>query len=156
MIARSATLLIFLLGLLSIGAIAQRKPNSPALITIKRQTSLGCSPDYSAEVYRDGTVLYHGVACVKVVGDKRHKISADSVDQLVKAFDQANYFSFKDAYETEERGVSYTDLARTTTSISIKGKYKRVVDYLNPPKELVALEAAIEKLAGLYQYIGPL
>src|SRR6266567_1290318 len=96
MIARSATVMILLVGLLSSGAIAQIKPDSQPVITIKRETSLGCSPDYSAEIYRDGTVVYHGVACVKVVGDKRHKISADAVDQLIKAFDQANYFSFKD------------------------------------------------------------
>ncbi len=156
MIARSTTVIILLLGLLSTGAIAQIKPDSQPVITIKRETSLGCSPDYSAEIYRDGTVVYHGVACVKVVGDKRHKISADAVDQLIKAFDQANYFSFKDAYEFDEHGISYTDLARTTTSISVDGKHKQVVDYLNPPKKLVALEAAIEKLAALYQYIGPL
>ena len=148
--------MVLLLGLLSLGAIAQSKPDSQPVITIKRETSLGCSPDYSAAIYRDGTVVYHGVACVKVVGDKRHKISADAVDQLIKAFDQANYFSFKDAYEFDEHGTSYTDLARTTTSISINGKHKQVVDYLNPPKKLVGLEAAIEKLAALYQYIGPL
>ncbi len=140
--------MVLLLGLLCFGAIAQSKPDSQPVITIKRETSLGCSPDYSAEIYRDGTVIYHGVACVK--------ISVDAVDQLIKAFDQANYFSFKDAYEFDEHGISYTDLARTTTSISINGKHKQVVDYLNPLKKLVALEAAIEKLAALYQYIGPL
>jgi hypothetical protein len=148
--------MILLVGLLSSLAIAQIKPDSQPVITIKRETSLGCSPDYSAEIYRDGTVVYHGVTCVKVVGDKRHKISADAVDQLIKAFDRANYFSFKDAYEFDEHGISYTDLARTTTSISIDGKHKQVVDYLSPPKKLVALEGAIEKLAALYQYIGPL
>ncbi len=156
MIARSATVIVLLLGLLSPCAIAQSKPDSQPVITIKRETSLGCSPDYSAEIYRDGTVVYHGVACVKVVGDKRHKISADAVDQLIKAFDQANYFSLKDAYEFDEHGMSYTDLARTTTSLYIDGKHKQVVDYLKAPKKLVALEALIEKLAGLYQYIGPL
>jgi len=96
------------------------------------------------------------VACVKVLGDKRHKITIDAVNELIKAFEHANYFSFKDAYEFDEHGLSYTDLARTTTSISLDGKHKQVVDYLNPPKKLVTLEALIEKLAGLYQYIGPL
>ena len=156
MAARSATVLILLLVLCCSDAIAQGKPDSQLVITIKRETSLGCSPDYSAEVYRDGTVLYHGVACVKVLGDKRHKITIDAVNELIKAFEHANYFSFKDAYEFDEHGLSYTDLARTTTSISLDGKHKQVVDYLNPPKKLVTLEALIEKLAGLYQYIGPL
>jgi len=105
---------------------------------------------YSAEVYADGTVVYHGEACVKVMGERRHKITPDRVAQLVKAFEQVNYFSLKDAHEVDEHGLSYTDLARTTTSISMNGKYKKVVDYLCPPKELVALEDLIDKLAGLY------
>src|SRR5207253_10767305 len=113
MITRSATLMILLVGLLSSGAIAQTKPDSELVITIKRETGLGGSPDYSAEIYRDGTVVYHGVAFVKVLGDKQHKISVDAVDQLIKAFDEANYFSFKDAYEFDEHGISYTDHAQT-------------------------------------------
>jgi len=156
MAARGATVVILLLVLFCSGASAQTKPNSQLVITIKRETSLGCSPDYSAEIYRDGTVLYYGLTCVKVLGDKQHKITTDAVNELIKAFEHANYFSFKDAYEFDEHGLSYTDLARTTTSISLDGKRKQVVDYLNPPKQLVALEALIEKLAGLYQYIGPL
>src|SRR5205823_13443969 len=131
MIVRSATVMILLVGLLSSGAIAQIKRDSQPVITIKRETSLGCSPDYSAEIYRDGTVIYHGVACVKVVGDKRHKISADAVDQIIKAFDQADYFSFKDAYEFDEHGITYTDSERKTTSIYINRKHKQVVINMN-------------------------
>jgi hypothetical protein len=152
----NATILIVLVGLVCPVAIAQTKPPAQPVITIKRATALGCTPDYSAEIYADGTVVYHGKACVKVTGEKRHKITPDRVAQLVKAFEQANYFSLKDAYEVDEHGLSYTDLPRTTTSISWKGKHKKVVDYLCPPKELVALEDLIDKLAGLYEYIGPL
>jgi hypothetical protein len=152
----NATILILLVVFACPGVVAQTKRRSQVVITIKRETALGCTPDYSAEIYADGTVVYHGEACVKVTGEKRHKIAPDRVAQLIKAFEQANYFSFKDAYEVDETGHSYTDLARTTTSISLTGKYKKVVDYLCPPKELVALEDLIDKLAGLYEYIGPL
>jgi hypothetical protein len=61
----------------------------------------------------------------------------------MKAFEQANYFSFKDSYEYDERGMSVTDSPRTTTSISENGKTKKVVDYLPPPKKLVTLEELI-------------
>jgi hypothetical protein len=156
MVVRIATVLILLLVPVSAGALAQTNPPAQPIITIKRQTALGCTPDYSAEIYADGTVVYHGEACVKITGEKRHKIALDRVAQLVKAFEQANYFSLKDSYEFDDRGMSMTDGARTTTSISLNGKYKKVVDYLDPPKRLVALEDLIEKLAGLYEYIGPL
>jgi Domain of unknown function (DUF6438) len=152
----SATILVLMLASFCPGVTAQTKLPSQVVITIKRETALACTPDYSAQIYADGTVVYHGEACVKVMGKRRHKITRDRVGQLIKAFEQANYFSLKDSYQYDERGMSMTDLARTTTSISLNGKYKKVVDYLSPPKELVALEDLIEKLAGLHQYIGPL
>jgi hypothetical protein len=158
MIATTKLIFLLLVVLLSVcpGMAAQAKQPSQILVTIKRETALDCSPDYSAEIYTDGVVVYHGKACVKVVGERRHQITPDRVALLIKAFQQAKYFSFKDDYEVDERGFSYTDVARTTTSISLNGKYKKVVDYLGPPKELVALEDLIDKLAGLYEYIGPL
>ncbi len=80
----------------------------------------------------------------------------DRLAELLKAFQRANYFALKDRYEVDEKGHSMTDLPRTTTSISLNGKTKKVIDYYCPPKELVALEELIDKLAGLYEYIGPL
>jgi hypothetical protein len=158
MIATAKPIFLLLLALLSVGlsAAAQAKPDSQIVITIKRETGLACSPDYSAEIYADGTVVYHGIDCVKVVGMKRHKIDQARLKQLVSAFQRINYFSLKDGYEVDENGHSWTDSPRTTTSISWNGKYKKVVDYICPPKELVALEDLIDKLAGLYEYIGPL
>jgi len=156
MVLRVATVLILLLSSFCASAIAQAKPVSQIVITIKRETGLDCARDYSAEIYADGTVIYRGQACAKVIGERRHTISTDRVAELIKAFEQANYFSFKDSYEYDEHGMTITDLTRTTTSISLNGKTKKVVDYLSPPKELVALEQLIEKLAGLYEYIGPL
>lgn len=156
MVTRTTIVLILLLTSFSASAFTQTKPASQIVITIKRETGLACSPDYSAEIYADGTVVYHGEACVKVTGERRHTISTDRVAQLIKAFEQANYFSLKDSYEYDERGMSVTDSPRTTTSLSLNGKTKKVVDYLSPPKKLIALEELIEKLAGLYEYIGPL
>ena len=158
MIAPTKLILLLLVVLLCVfpTIAAQAKQPPQVLITIKRETGLGCSPDYSAQIYVDGTVAYHGEACVKVVGERRHKLTCDRIAQLIKAFEQANYFSLKDSYEFDERGMSVTDGARTTTSISLNGKYKKVLAYLDPPKRLVALEDQIDKLAGLYEYIGPL
>jgi hypothetical protein len=152
----SAMILILLILLLCSSGIAQTTPPSHVVITIRRESALGCTPDYSAEIYADGVVVYHGRACVKVIGERRHKIALDRVAQLVKAFEEADYFSFNDSYEFDERGRSVTDSARTTTAICLNRKYKKVVDYLDAPKRLVALEDLIDKLAGLYEYIGPL
>lgn len=116
----------------------------------------GSCPIYSAQIYSDGTVIYKGVDFVKTKGKRRHQISKDRVNELIKAFEQINYFSLKDKYDVDENGRSVTDMPTTTTSISWNGKYKKVIDYYFSPKGLVALEDLIDKLAGLNEYIGPL
>src|SRR5437870_5364487 len=138
------------------GAEAQKKADSRILITIKRETSLGGCPSYSAQIYADGTVVYRGDDFVKIKGERRHKVDETKVLELVRAFERIDYFSLKDKYEVDANGRSSTDQPRTTTSISLNGRYKRVIDYYCAPKELVALEDLIDKLAGLYEYIGPL
>src|SRR5205085_3979605 len=132
------------------------QPAAKILITIKREVCFGSCPIYSAEIYSDGTVVYHGEGNVKVEGEKRHRITNDRVAELIRAFQRINYFSLKDRYEVDENGHSVTDRPTTTTSLSLNGKYKKVVDYYCAPKELLALEDLIDKLAGLYEYIGPL
>lgn len=138
------------------GTVAQKEADSEILITIKRETCLGGCPSYSAQIYADGTVVYRGDDFVKVKGERRHKVAETKVLELVKAFERIDYFSLKDKYEVDANGRSVTDQPRTTTSISLNGRYKKVVDYYCAPKELVALEDLIDKLAGLYEYIGPL
>ncbi len=138
------------------GTVSQKEADSEILITIKRETCLGGCPSYSAQIYADGTVVYRGDDFVKVKGERRHKVAETKVLELVKAFERIDYFSLKDKYEVDANGGSVTDQPRTTTSISLNGRYKKVVDYYCAPKELVALEDLIDKLAGLYEYIGPL
>src|SRR5712692_9917875 len=140
----------------SAGAVAQKEADPEILITINRETCLGGCPSYSAQIYADGTVVYRGDDFVKVKGERRHKVAETRVTELVKAFERIDYFSLKDKYEVDANGRSMTDQPRTTTSISLNGRYKKVVDYYCAPKELVALEDLIDKLAGLYEYIGPL
>ncbi len=156
MMLRSATIAILCLLLVCPCALAQNQPTAKILITIKREGCLGPCPVYSAEIYEDGTVVYHGEGAVKIENEKRHKIDSGRLSELVGAFEKINYFSLKDRYDTDEKGMSYTDTGATTTSISLNGKYKKVVDYYGGPNALIALEDLIDKLAGLYGYIGPL
>jgi hypothetical protein len=136
--------------------VAQDRPHSEILITIKREGCFGDCAAYSAQIYNDGTVVYVGEESVKVKGEQRHKVSEDRVKELIKAFERIKYFSLKDKYDVDENGMSVTDQPTTTTSISLNGRQKKVVDYYCAPKELHELEDLIDKLAGLYEYIGPL
>lgn len=136
-------------------AEAQNKCNSEILITINRGACFGACPIYSAQIYANGKVIYKGMDFVKVKGEKQYKISKAKIKELVKAFEQARYFSLQDKYETDENGNIPTDLPSTTTSICLHGKRKTVVNYYRAPKQLGELEVKIERIAGLYELIGP-
>ncbi len=135
---------------------AQHKPDAKILITIERAACFGSCPIYSAQIYDDGTVIYNGKDYVGVIGEKRYKISQGKVKELIEAFEKIKYFSLKDKYEADEKGMSFTDLPMTTTSISLDGKQKKVINYYSAPKELDELENKIERIAGLFEFIGTL
>lgn len=135
---------------------AQTKTDSEILITIERGPCFGPCPVYSAKIYNDGTVVYEGAEFVRVNGIKQHKITVDKVKELIKAFEQIRYFSLKDRYDADENGMSMTDQPTTTTSISLNGKQKKVVNYYGAPKQLGELENLIDSVASLYEYIVPI
>ena len=133
-----------------------QKCDQDILITIEREVCFGDCPAYSAQIYSDGTVVYVGKHNVKVIGERRFKISWERIQALIKEFQQIDYFSLQDRYEVDENGMSVTDQPTTTTSICLQGKKKRVVNYYCAPKQLERLEDKIDRIAGLYQFLGPL
>lgn len=133
-----------------------QKCEGDILITIERGACFGSCPIYSAQIYADGTVVYVGKNYVKTTGERRFKISHDRVQALIKEFERIDYWSLKDKYETDENGMSVTDMPTTTTSICLNGKKKRVVNYYHAPRKLDELEDKIDSLAGLYSLLGPL
>lgn len=135
---------------------AQKRCDSGVLITIERQACFGSCPIYSAQIYSDGNVVYVGKRNVKVIGERRYKISPDRIQGLIEGFQRIKYLSLKDRYDTDENGRSMTDLPTTITSICLSGKKKKIIDYYCAPKELLELENKIESVAGLYEFIGPL
>jgi hypothetical protein len=137
-------------------AKAQKKSGAEVLITIERGACYGICPIYSAQISADGTVVYNGVENVKIKGRKRFKIPKAKVQELVKAFESINYFSLKDKYETDENGMRIADLPTVTTSISLKGKTKKVIHNYGAPKELRELENKIDEAAGMKKLISNL
>jgi hypothetical protein len=135
---------------------AQETSDSEIVITIERTACFGSCPVYSAQIYADGTIVYYGKDFVKITGRKQHKISEEKVEELIKAFEQVEYFSFKARYDSDGNGMSVTDQPTTTTSFSLNGEQKKVVNYYSAQKGLKTLEDKIDEIARLYEYIGPL
>ena len=142
-------LLIGIAFMISSVSASQQCENN-VVITIQRSSCFGYCPVYSAEIHADGEVVYVGKSDVKEIGERRFKISPEKVQQLIKAFEQVDYFSLKDKYDAD-----VTDLPTTTTSICLDGKKKKIVNYYGAPKKLAELEHKIDVIAGLQELLGP-
>ena len=129
------------------------KCDGKIVITLQREGCLGMCPAYAAQIHADGEVVFIGQGNVKEIGERRSKISPEKLQELIKEFQRVDYFSLKDKYENE---VMSTETPSTITSICLDGKKKTVVNYLGAPRKLDELEDKIERLAGLYPFIGPL
>ena len=151
---KTSLVLIGIGFMISFVSAAQQCENN-VVITIERSRCYGYCPAYSAQIHADGEVVYVGKSDVKEMGERRFKISHEKVQQLIKAFEQVDYFSLKDKYDADENGITVTDLPTTTTSICLDGKKKRVVNYFGGPKKLAELEHKIDLIAGLDKLLGP-
>jgi ankyrin repeat protein len=116
-------------------------------ITLTRTSCYGTCPSYSVEVRGDGSVLYEGHDYVAFTGTHRGLVPQSNVIELVKLFEKADYYSLQNEYT-----ASVTDNPFQTTSISIDGRQKQVVDYVGlsagMPLAVAQLELAIDRLSG--------
>ncbi|HEV2834737.1 MAG TPA: DUF6438 domain-containing protein [Pyrinomonadaceae bacterium] len=124
--------LVLLLALLPV-VEASQKCEDDILITIEREECFGGCPVYSARIYADGTVVYVGKRYVKTKGERRSKISQETIQRLINYFKRIDYWSLKYKYDTDENGVTVSDLPTTTTSICLDGKKTTVVNYYGAP-----------------------
>jgi len=133
-------------------------------ITLERTTCLGTCPAYKLTISADGTVVFEGENFVKESGIVHSSINKDQLKQLISEFTQAQYFSFRDTYDSEEDGCPemWTDSPSVTTSIRINGQYKSIVHDLGCqenngtsvfPKELMKLENKIDEIIGTEKWI---
>jgi Domain of unknown function (DUF6438) len=160
---------LFLLLIVCAGGRAQSfsQPSIPkdTVITLSRTSCFGYCPTYKLTISADGAVTFEGRDYVKTKGTVKSRISRTQLQQLISEFKNANYFSLKDKYESEEDGCStvWTDYPSATTSIRIDGKSKSILHYYgchkDPgnamyPKGLTELESKIDEIVGTERWIG--
>jgi ankyrin repeat protein len=120
-------------------------------IVLSRTACYGMCPSYRVEVHGDGAVLYEGNAFVAITGAHRASVSGDAVSEMVDAFRAADYFSLKGKYMW-----GATDLPTYTTSISVDGRTKEVVDYagehVGMPESVTKLEETVDRLSGVQRW----
>lgn len=143
---RSFTKVFILLSLSFCGLYsnieAQQNSNPDFLITLESESGWG--DYYSFQFFNDGSVIYKGHGGSFISGKRKFKISQFKVEQLLAEFKRVNFFSMKDEYHQS----MITDVGKTTTSISLEGRQKKVTSNGGGPKELYELENKILEVIG--------
>lgn len=127
---------------------------TPEVITLERQPCFGFCPVYTLAIHGDGRVEYNGMDFVEVTGEQTSTIDPAEVQALADAFSEAGYFTWNDAYMTQE----VTDMPYVFTSITLSdGTTKRIEHYhgdFSAPEALTELENLIDATANSAQWVG--
>lgn len=128
---------------------AAKTASGPIEITIERSACYGTCPSYKVALREDGTVTYEGRDFVRVKGTRTWKIDPGAVAALASEMQQAGYFDLQDEYVAR-----VTDNPTTYTSLTIDGRTKKIKDYVAGPAKLKEIEAKIDQVSGVKDYIS--
>jgi Domain of unknown function (DUF6438) len=148
---------IMLLSLLAIVVLSACKTktgggaaNVPADFALELYHS-GCRgncPAYSIKVAADGAATYNGRHAVEMLGNYAKTLGKGTVAELVKAVKDANFWDFDEVY-----GGEVADVPGITTTVTMDGKTKKVQDIRNAPQALKDMEAKLEGLIGMNDWV---
>ncbi len=111
-----------------------------AIFTLRKTNCRGKCPVYLLEIYKSGQMKLKGSKNIDKIGEYKNTISKDELNTLIKEFEQADFFSFKDEYVAK-----ITDLPTTYISYSTGKKTKKIRDYHGSPEVLKNLEKKLEQ-----------
>jgi len=145
-------------------AIFTGQNNQPStnddLITLSRTACFGTCPIYTVTISSEGAVTFNGERFVKNVGLAQGRIDKSAFRDLVREFEQLDYFSLPSNFSpgTKECPNMITDMPSADTSIRLNGKTKRVAHYYGCGSsgvlaKLTALEKKIDEVAGTQKWI---
>ncbi len=121
--------------------------------SLERTACYGYCPIYKLSIHADGRVDYHGEHFVKHKGDAAGRLSPAQLVKLRDAFERAGYFKLAESYDHPQ----ITDAPGAITSFTDGGRAKSVPHNYGDetaPHALGELEAKIDKLVGVEQWIG--
>jgi len=116
--------------------------NDSPVITLQKTMCYGKCPVYTITIHGNGQSVYVGKKNVDKIGKYEKRLEKVEATNLIKAFEEANFFDFQDEYTAK-----ITDLPTTYITFSSKGKTKKIRDYYGAPEELKKLEKLVEDIA---------
>ena len=127
-----------LLSLLTLNAVAQ---NKISYIKLQRTACFGRCPEYTVELFKNGTVIYTGKKNVENIGKFTEKISVSKMSKLLKEIGVFKILSLKNTYQPLA-----ADLPRLHLSFKINNKTKTIKNAESGPKYLTSIGNKIDSL----------
>lgn len=140
--------LIIAIGALALTACASKKigefnPDSDFDIFVDSGYCFGDCPVYTLKVNQDGQAIYDGSQFTELRGKHTRELSKSEMDSLKLILTENNFFELDSAYNNPYA----TDMQTFIVSVDIKdGDSHRVMGRVDPPQELLNIQAFIERL----------
>lgn len=112
-------------------------------ITIKKTPCFGQCPSYTFTINGLGEATFKGEMFVEKKGKYTKTFNQKQTEGLFKAYQNAGFENFDDAYENEQ----IMDLPTTTLSLSHNGQTKSIKLYYGYPDELARLAELTQSYA---------
>ena len=121
---------------------AVQTSDEPSLIiSMKRTACYGTCPVYELRIYSDHMATLTAEEHLELEGDYSAKISDETYQGIVDAFNASDFFDFEDEYTS-----NMSDLPTTFIYYSDLRRSKKIRDYYGSPEELRQLEDRVEAL----------
>lgn len=129
---------------------------------MSRTACLGTCPDYSVEIFKDGSVKYSGHHFVGVVGDRDGKVDAASFEKLRAELAKLDYFALKNDYYNETHGCAETPTDMPSANFTAKtATGSKDVSYYygchikGLSEQLQRLSDTVDEVANSKQWVAP-
>jgi len=116
--------------------------DSHPFIAIKTTGCFGTCPIYTFKITDEGNANYVGTRHVAMEGKKEKKYTERQVEGLFQAFENADFFSYKDEYT-----ANVTDLPSTYLTYNDGKNEKTIHCYFDVPEKLQSLSYLVKSFA---------
>ena len=142
-------------------------------ITMERTACFGRCPEYAVEIDHDGTVVWHGIANVAMLGTARSRITQAQLRRLAREVDAVRFFELDDSGHVPARPtcvqsgggsmsctfsgrvVGCTDTSHAVITVRRGGKAHTVEDaHCEGRTRLTGLEEMVDRMVGAKERIG--
>ena len=143
--------LFFFVSLIALNTASAAQPSDELRdfsVTLERTGCLGSCPDYKVTISGTGAVLYEGRSSVHAKGERRSKISASAVQQIIQTLRSEQFFQW------DEDSGRCVDAPEIHITVRLNGLEKQVKQGCSPSDKVLHLAREIETTSGAKKWVG--